>query len=366
MHEQKVLDDLFNKIINNYSSVTDKELTRLVQLINYKYASNDFILNDLSIQELIKCTDYITRATYELTKRKGIFDTSSKHYILSNIYKASFGLHSSSRKKIFAKKNLFVEDEIVYKGTYVRFKFFNLDEKPILLLKHIYGYGSITNWIEMILRGIEEKHLTDIGYDINLDKISIYYKDIQINGVEPLYNKVKLEKGLKNPTWGNVDSCWFEEIWASVNEDSPIMQEPVFLEKNQPYTAYKKVKDIFSKSLKSIQIIDPYIDDTLFTLLKEINKDIKINVITDKFQGDSKLLFEKFKKERGNIEIQTTKNNHDRYVIIDRKFVYLFGSSINSLGNKSTTIVPIENESVKNTIIKYFDDSWKEKNLQNY
>ena len=90
-----------------------------------------------------------------------------------------------------------------------------------------------------------------------------------------------------------------------------------------------------------------------------MKKEIKIKVITDKFQGDSKLLYEKFKKERGYIEIQATKDNHDRYVIIDRKFVYLLGSSINSLGNKFTTIVPIENESVKGIIINYFDDSWR-------
>lgn len=361
MHEQNEIDGLFNKIINKYKSITNKELTRLVQLINNKYASNDFILNHLSKAELIRCTDCITRATYELTKRKGIIDISSKHYILSNIYKARVGLESSSRKKIFVEKNLFIENEIDYRGTYIKFRFFILDKEPILLLKHIYGYGSITNWIEIILREIENKYLTDIGYDIFKDNITIYYKDIQINGVEPLYDKVVLEEGLKNPRWETIDSNLFDEIWTSVIEDSHIIQEPVFIKKNQPYTAYKKVKAIFSSAQKYIQVIDPYIDGTLFILLNELNKEIKINVITDKFQGDSKLIFEKFKKERGNIEIQTSKDNHDRYLIIDKKLVYLLGSSINSLGNKSTTIVPIENVGIKSIIIQYFDESWEGK-----
>jgi predicted transcriptional regulator len=365
MHEQKELDGLFYKIIDDYNSVNDKELTRLVQLINYKYTNNDIILSRLSTSELIKCSDYITRATYELTKRKGIVDTSSKHYILSNLCKARLGLESSSRKKIFIENNLFIENEINYRGTYIRFKFFNLDDQPVLLLKHIYGYGSITNWIENILGNIEEKFLADIGYNIIIDNISIYYKDIQINGMEAPYDKVILEEDFKNPTWEPIDSNWFEEVWTIVHEDSHIEQEPVFIEKNQPYTAYRKVKEIFNTGQKDIQIIDPYIDGTLFTLLNEINKNIKIKVITDKFQGDSELLYEKFKKERGNIEIQTFKGNHDRYVIIDRRSVYLFGSSINSLGNKSTTIVPIKNESVKKSIISYFADSWKEKTLQN-
>ncbi|MGM7637150.1 hypothetical protein [Bacillus sp. Hm123] len=356
MNEQKELDRLFNKITNNYKSVTDPEITRLVEIINNKYSSNDFILNHLPKFELIKCTDYITRATYELTKRKGIFDTSSKHYILSNLCKARIGLDSSSRKKIFAENYLIIEEEINYRGTYIRFKFFNLDEKSILFLKHIYGYGSITNWIEKILKIIEDNYLTDIGYNIILDNISIYYKDIHIKGMDVVYDKVTIEEGLINPKWGTVDSGWFEEIWESVGEDSPTVREPVFIQKNQPYTAYKKVKEILNTARIKIQIIDPYIDGTLFSLLEEINSTIKIYVITDKFQGDSQLLYEKFKKERGNIEIQTTKGNHDRYVIIDKKLVYLFGSSINSLGNKSTTIVPIENNNVKSLIIEYFDD----------
>lgn len=365
MHEQNELDGLFIKIETNYKSVTDKELTRLIQLINYKYASNDLILSYLSRNQLIKSTEYITRATYELTKRKGIFDTSSKHYILSNLFKARVGLKSSSRRRIFTENNLFIENEIDYRGTYIRFRFFHIDEEPILLLKHIYGYGSITNWIEGIIQNIEDKYLADIGYNIIVDNISIYYKDIHVNGMEASNDKVKLDKDYKNPTWETVDSSWFEEIWNSINEDLPILQEPVLIKKNQPYTAYKKVKEIFSTGKKNIQIIDPYIDDTLFTLLNELNNKIIINVITDKFQGDSKLLYEKFKKERGNIEIQTSKDNHDRYVIIDQKSVYLFGSSINSLGNKSTTIVPIDNESVKKSIIKYFEESWKESFLHN-
>ncbi|WP_445493099.1 hypothetical protein [Niallia sp. 03133] len=357
MHEQLELDLLFNKIISNYKSLSDNELTRLVQLINYKYSGNDLILSQLTRVELISCLDAITRATYELTKRKGLFDTSSKHYILSNLAKVRVGLESSSRKEIFAKNNLLIENEIDYRGTYILFKFFNLDAKPILLLKHAYGYGSITNWIEKILKEIEENYLTNIGYNIIQDNISIYYRDIQISGMNPMYDKVIVEEDLKNPQWETIDSDWFEEIWASVSMDPPAA-EPIFIQKNHPYTAYKKVKEILNTAHKKIELIDPYIDGTLFSLLEELNYKGPVCVITEKFQGDSKILYEKYKRERSNLEIQINKGNHDRYVIIDRKFVYLFGSSINSIGNKSTTIVPVENETVKSSIIEYFDVSW--------
>ncbi|GAM12869.1 hypothetical protein [Mesobacillus selenatarsenatis] len=359
MNDQRELDQLFGKIAVNYKSVTDKELTRLVQLINYKYSGNDLILNLLQKSQLIKSTDHITRATYELTKRKGIVDTSSKHYILTNLYKARIGLESTSRKELFIEHNLVVEDEIHFRGTYIRFKFCVFEGETTLLLKHIYGFRSITNFIEQILKEIELSYLNDVGFSIIRDNISIFYRDIIIDGVPIEYCKVTLKEGLKNPEWTLIDSSWYEDIWDSIGENESYIEEPVFLEKNQQYTGYKKVKEIFKTAKKSILLIDPYIDNTLFTLSEEIDTKIKINVITEKFQGDSKLVYDKYKKEHNNIEIHATKGNHDRFVIVDDKWVYLFGSSINSLGNKATTIIPIESELIRNNIMSYYNEAWQ-------
>lgn len=358
MSEQKELDVLFSKCIVDYRNISDKELTRLVQLINEKYASFDLILSHLSNKELVRGMDYITRAMFELTKRKGIFDTSSKHYIITNLCKARWGLESSTRKNIFKEKGLSIEDEINYRKNFIKFKF-NDREKPILLMKHIYGYGGITNWVKKIVEEIEHQHLSEYGYNIIADDILIYYRDVQFEGTDAQYDSVKFEDGLTKPQWSEIEPEWFEELWESADLGNSIIKEPVFFQKNQEYSAYKKIKDIFHAAKKTIQIIDPYTDDILFSLVEKTNIKIRVQVITSKLEGDFKTTYSKLQKERGNIEIHKSKGHHDRCVIIDSKFVYLFGSSLNALGNKPTTIVPIVSDGTKEDLINYFTESWE-------
>lgn len=361
MIEQKELDLIFSKIERDYKQVNDKEVTRLVELINYKFSSRDFIINQLSKEELISALDSITRATCELTTRKGLFEKSSKHYILSNFYKAKKGLDSISRKELFIDNDLLIHDEFDIRKMFIEFKFKMINDEPILLIKHIYGYGSITNFIENVLEEIQNNYLVDVGYEIVKDKIGIFYKDVQKDKENLIYDKVEVEEGIVNPKWSPIDGKWFEEIWESIGEVEVKEDSPVFFENNKQYTAYLRVKELFCAAKKKIQLIDPYINEMLFTLIQELDSEINIQVITDKLQGDSEIQYKALKKERGNLEVRKSKDNHDRYLILDEEKVYLLGSSINSMGNKASTIVPIEHKFVEKQIIDYFNLSWNEK-----
>lgn len=362
MNEQIELDSLYNKIAVNYEKINDKELTRLIELINNKFNGYDLILFNLSQRELIRNTDYITRAAYELTKRKGLFDTSSKHYILNNLWKGRNGLESHSRKKIFQELQLAIGDEIDCRKVYVKFKFYAF-EKPILLMKHSYGINSITNIVETILKQIEEAYLLEIGYSLEKDNVAVYYKDPA--GFVPHYDQVTFEKGLIDPKWEPIDSEWFEEEWDSVVVEQIDEDEAVFLQKGQEYTAYLKMKEIFNKAKRRIQVIDPYLDSVFLSLVEGINSKVQIQGITESLKGDFDTAYKKMKIERGNIEVIKSKNHHDRFVIIDQKTVYVIGSSLNKLGNKPSLIFPMENKLIKESIMKYFNDTWHGNSNQN-
>ncbi|TWT00146.1 hypothetical protein [Planomicrobium sp. CPCC 101079] len=227
MNEQMELDSLFNKVDVNFEKINDKELTQLTELINNKFSGYDLILSNMSKHELIRNTDYITRATFELTKRKGLYDTSSKHYVLKKLGEGRRGLDSQSRKKIFQEKQLTIGDEITCRGIYVKFKFYAFD-KPMLLMKHSYGGNSISNIVEVILKEIEEVYLLKLGYSLEKDNVAIHYKDIHIEGLDSHYEQVTFDKGLKNPNWETIDADWFEEEWDSVITEQIEDDEPVF------------------------------------------------------------------------------------------------------------------------------------------
>ena len=52
----------------------------------------------------------------------------------------------------------------------------------------------------------------------------------------------------------------------------------------------------------------------------------------------------KYNKEYHNLEIIRDNSFHDRFIVIDNKEIYHLGSSINSLGDKTTTIIKIEDK----------------------
>jgi uncharacterized protein YxjI len=352
------IDILFNKVIEDYKKITDAELTELMRLINSVYNGNDPILFSLTNEELIRNTDYITRAAYEISKRNGIFDTSSKHYIFSNILKSRFGIDATSRKKIFVEKEMWIYNEVRVNGIYVKFKFFVKEDRPYLLMKHVYGYNSITNIVEKILNEINSSHLTYYGFSLIQDKVSVYYRDLIIEGNEPCYDKVVFDENLKNPQWTTIDGSWFEMLWDEISEEDDLIKEPVFFE-NKVFTAYKKIAEILNSSKKSILIIDPYFGDTTLEIIENLNANIYIKVLTSKMQGTTKTSFPKFKKERGNIELKRTNTVHDRYVILDLNKVYLLGSSLNNFGDKATTIVPLNEPAIKENIINFFESTWE-------
>lgn len=203
--------------------------------------------------------------------------------------------------------------------------------------------------------------MVDVGYEVDKDKIGIFYKDIQIDKDHLIYDKVEVVEGIVNPKWSSIDGKWFEEIWSSIGEEEEKEDNPVFFQNNKPYKGYMKVKELFCEAKKNVQLIDPYINEVLLTLIQELDPNVNIQVITEKLQGDSEIQYKALKKERGNLEIRKSKDNHDRYLIIDEGKVYLLGCSINSIGNKTSTIVPIEHKFVEKEIIDYFKLSWNEK-----
>ena len=116
------------------------------------------------------------------------------------------------------------------------------------------------------------------------------------------------------------------------------------------------------KTNKELTIVDPYLDDPLFSLLEKLGAGVKIKILTSKPQGDSKVIASKFKEQRGNFELYKTNKFHDRYIIADKE-CYLLGSSINSFGKKATTLVQINDETVINGIKELINNAIEQSDL---
>ena len=124
-----------------------------------------------------------------------------------------------------------------------------------------------------------------------------------------------------------------------------IKNNHIFFE-NQMYDAYSLFLDILESSKESIVIIDNYADKKILDLLSKTNKMIKIYS-----KNMEKELISKYMSQYNNVEIIENNTFHDRFIIIDNKYLYHCGASFKELGKKCFAISKIAEEEILNNLL---------------
>lgn len=113
------------------------------------------------------------------------------------------------------------------------------------------------------------------------------------------------------------------------------------------YDAYSVMLDIFNEAKGEIIIVDNYVNKELLDILREVDK--KIIVISNNMNNE---LIKKYKSQYDNTQFVSDNPFHDRYIILDRKEVYVSGMSLKDVGKKYSYINKIEESIFINELIK--------------
>lgn len=120
----------------------------------------------------------------------------------------------------------------------------------------------------------------------------------------------------------------------------------------QIYDAHSILIDILNEASEEIIIIDNYAGKELLDILKNINK--KILIIS---KNIDEILMKKYKQQYKNVEFKNLEIFHDRFIILDRKKLYNFGSSFKDLDKKCFAINEMNSLEVLNILLnKIFDN----------
>ena len=138
-----------------------------------------------------------------------------------------------------------------------------------------------------------------------------------------------------------------EESFDKLNEKQKI--NTIFYE-GQIYDAYSLLIDIFKESKKEIIIIDNYADKSILDMITNLN--VKVIVITKKFNLLKDIDIKKYNKQYHNLKVIYSDKFHDRFIIIDKKVLYHSGASYKDLGNKCFAITKIEDKEYLEIILK--------------
>lgn len=105
------------------------------------------------------------------------------------------------------------------------------------------------------------------------------------------------------------------------------------------YDAYSIFIDILNQAKEDIIIVDNYANKELFDILRNIDR--KIIILSKNLD---EILIKKYTSQYKNIVFICNNPFHDRYIILDKKEVYISGMSIKDIGKKYSYIYKINEE----------------------
>ena len=121
----------------------------------------------------------------------------------------------------------------------------------------------------------------------------------------------------------------------------------VFLPAGSTHDAYVEIRKVCSTATQRITIVDTYVDDTLWPLLKNLPVTIEIRVLTMQMKGDFQIEGRAFAAQhRNKVEIRTSKSYHDRFILIDGTRCWHLGASVKDAGNKAFAMSEILSPSI--------------------
>ncbi len=123
-----------------------------------------------------------------------------------------------------------------------------------------------------------------------------------------------------------------DRVLRAIDDKSLKPRQGIFYD-GQIYDAYAFVNNLLKSAKQDIVLIDNYIDDTVLTLFSKY-PDLQFTIITKSITKRLKLDIDKYNAQYKNLTLKTSKNFHDRFIIIDQTQAYHIGASLKDLGKK--------------------------------
>ena len=131
------------------------------------------------------------------------------------------------------------------------------------------------------------------------------------------------------------------------------------------YDFFKTLNEVIASAKKSLLIIDPYLDQTVFDhYLNSRNKDVQVKLLVNKNAEQLLPASKKYNAQFGDVlEIKKSKTLHDRVIFVDGYVCWLIGQSLKDAAKaKPTYIAPLPPDVVP-AKLKNYEEIWSGANV---
>ena len=162
---------------------------------------------------------------------------------------------------------------------------------------------------------------------------------------------VRLDAGLQRIGW-RIDGHTFVPANETVRE--------LFFPQGSQHDAYVHIREIIRHASRSLRIIDPYLDGTVFTILGDVQDPLAVKLLGAKLPSDFALETERFHQQHPQMRIQTrrARDFHDRFIIIDDTACWHIGCSIKDVGNRAFMVSAIKDHRNADALLDMLRSTW--------
>lgn len=136
-----------------------------------------------------------------------------------------------------------------------------------------------------------------------------------------------------------------------------------FFPPNTEYDAYIAIRELLASAASKIVVVDTYVGSSLLITLRALaSSNLTINVLTvaKNLKSDFHLELANFRKQVAgvSIEVRTSGNFHDRFIVIDDARFYHVGASIKDAGIRAFMISRIEDRPNVESARHFIAQAW--------
>lgn len=126
------------------------------------------------------------------------------------------------------------------------------------------------------------------------------------------------------------------------------------------YDFFRALNDVVSSAEHSLLAVDPYMDAQVFdAYLSNIRRGVAVRLLAGRYAASVAAAAAAFRQQYGaNLEVRSTRDIHDRLVVVDQAHCWVLGASIKDAADKKPTYLaplPIELVAAKVTL---YEDVW--------
>ena len=152
---------------------------------------------------------------------------------------------------------------------------------------------------------------------------------------------------------------WDVQDSQLVTADAKIRE--MFFPKNSKWDAFVAIREQIDRAKKELVLVDPFCDREFFGILQSSTarpQNIRLLCRSNAVALKPKAKAFAAQFAGVNIELRTSSDFHDRFLVIDQSICVHIGASINHAGSRAFMISVVEDERNRTALIKAVEEAW--------